>query len=109
MGGVSPFLSSLALFPYSLSLLSVFPYSLPFLSSLTLFPCSVPLPSAFKFPCSVPLLSFPFSLSPVPSRREGMPALKLVGAGPRRSKLSVGEIVKLYAGVMPAVFPETSE
>ena len=29
-----------------------------------------------------------------------MPALKLVGAGPRRSKLSVGEIVKLYAGVL---------
>jgi len=34
------------------------------------------------------------------SRREGMPALKLVGAGPRRSKLSVGKIVKLYAGVL---------
>ena len=29
-----------------------------------------------------------------------MPTLKLVGAGPRRSKLSVGEIVKLYAGVL---------
>jgi len=29
-----------------------------------------------------------------------MPALKLVGAGPRRSKLSVGKIVKLYAGVL---------
>ena len=29
-----------------------------------------------------------------------MPALKLVGAGPLRSKLSVGEIVKLYAGVL---------